>query len=133
MGFPGAVITEPVRRSNQTNTLTHEMTTTRRSASACRRHSVGQGDHLGPSGLVASSPTLVCMTAKEQLQRLIAGLGEEESSRALALLEPLVDGVPEPRAGRRRRRMPVSVGIGDSGQSDGSANVDKLLSEGFGG
>lgn len=69
------------------------------------------------------------VTAKEQLQQLVAELGEEESSRALALLEPLFDGVPEPR---RRRRMPRSLGIGDSGRTDGSANVDKLLADGFG-
>ena len=69
------------------------------------------------------------MTAKEQLQQPVADLGEEQASRALELLGPLVQDVPEhPEA----PRLPKFVGIGDSGRSDLSERVDELLAEGFG-
>jgi hypothetical protein len=42
------------------------------------------------------------VTAKEQLEQLVAAFGEEQASRALALLEPL-SRVPEPRPRRRKR------------------------------
>jgi hypothetical protein len=69
------------------------------------------------------------VTAKEQLQQLVAGLGEEQASRALGLLEPLVGGLPEHS---RSRPLPAFVGIGDSGRSDVSERTDDLLAEGFG-
>lgn len=69
------------------------------------------------------------MTAKEQLQQLVAGLGEEQASRALELLGPLVqDGAGNQEA----PRLPAFVGIGDSGRSELSERVDELLAEGFG-
>jgi hypothetical protein len=69
------------------------------------------------------------MTAKEQLQQLVADLGEEQASRALELLDPLLqDGADNQEA----PRLPAFVGIGDSGRSDLSERVDELLAEGFG-
>jgi hypothetical protein len=69
------------------------------------------------------------VTAKEQLQQLVAGFGEEQASRALGLLEPLVGELPD-----RRLPRPLSafVGIGDSGRTDVSQRADELLAEGFG-
>ena len=69
------------------------------------------------------------MTAKEQLQQLVADLGEEQASRALGLLEPLIADLPECK---HARRLPKFVGIGDSGRSDISERVDEFLAEGFG-
>jgi hypothetical protein len=69
------------------------------------------------------------MTAKEQLQQLVADLGEEQASRALDLLRPLAREVPDDR---QVPRLPKFVGIGDSGRSDLSERVDELLAEGFG-
>ena len=67
------------------------------------------------------------MTAKEQLQQLVAHLGEEQASRALRLLEPLSE---EPEH-KQAPSLPKFVGIGDSGRSDISEHVDELLAEGF--
>jgi hypothetical protein len=69
------------------------------------------------------------MTAKEQLQELVADLGEEQASRALELLEPLLQDAP---GNQESPRLPAFVGIGDSGRSDLSERVDELLAEGFG-
>jgi hypothetical protein len=69
------------------------------------------------------------VTAKEQLQQLVAHLGEEQASRALRLLEPLNEELPEQR---QAPALPEFVGIGDSGRSDVSGRVDELLAEGFG-
>lgn len=69
------------------------------------------------------------MTAKEQLQQLVAGLGEEQASRALGLLEPLAGELSDRR---RAHPVPAFVGIGDSGRTDVSERADELLSEGFG-
>jgi hypothetical protein len=69
------------------------------------------------------------MTAKEQLQQLVADLGEEQALRALELLGPLVQDGPEHQ---EAPRLPKFVGIGDSGRSDLSERVDELLVEGFG-
>jgi hypothetical protein len=69
------------------------------------------------------------VTAKEQLQQLVAGLGEEQASRALGLLEPLAGELPDRR---HSRPLPASVGIGDSGRTDVSERADELLAEGFG-
>ena len=69
------------------------------------------------------------MTAKEQLQQLVAELGEEQASRALTLLEPLLQDGSE---NQEAPRLPSFVGIGDSGRSDLSERVDELLAEGFG-
>lgn len=69
------------------------------------------------------------MTAKEQLQQLVAHLGEEQASRALRLLEPLTEELPEHK---QAPGLPEFVGIGDSGRSDISKRVDELLAEGFG-
>ena len=69
------------------------------------------------------------MTAKEQLQQLVAGLGEEQASRALGLLEALSGELPDRR---HSRPLPPIVGIGDSGRTDVSERADELLAEGFG-
>ena len=69
------------------------------------------------------------MTAKEQLQQLVAGSGEEQASRALGLLEPLAGELPERRA---PRAWPAFIGIGDSGRTDVSQRAGELLAEGFG-
>lgn len=69
------------------------------------------------------------MTAKEQLQQLVAGFGEEQASRALGLLEPLAGELPDRR---HSRPLPAFVGIGDSGRTDVSERADELLAEGFG-
>jgi hypothetical protein len=69
------------------------------------------------------------MTAKEYLQQLVASLGEEQASRALGLLEPLVEELPEHR---HSQILPEFVGSGESGRSDVSERVDELLAEGFG-
>lgn len=69
------------------------------------------------------------MTAKEQLQQLVAGFGEEQASRALGLLESLVGELPDRR---HSRPLPAFVGIGDSGRADVSERADELLAEGFG-
>ena len=69
------------------------------------------------------------MTAKEQLQQLAAGFGEEQASRALGLLEPLAGEPPDRRAARA---WPAFTGTGDSGRTDVSERADELLAEGFG-
>jgi hypothetical protein len=69
------------------------------------------------------------VTAKEQLQQLVAHLGEEQASGALRLLEPLSEELPEHK---RAPSLPKFVGIADSGRSDISERVDELLAEGFG-
>jgi hypothetical protein len=69
------------------------------------------------------------VTAKEQLQQLVAHLGEEQAYRALRLLEPLSEELPEQK---QVPSLPEFVGIGDSGRSDISEHVDELLAEGFG-
>jgi len=69
------------------------------------------------------------VTAKEQLQQLVAHLGEEQASRALELLEPLTAELPEHE---QAPGLPGFVGIGDSGRSDISERVDALLAERFG-
>ena len=69
------------------------------------------------------------MTAKEQLQQLVAGFGEEQASRALGLLEPLAGDLPDRR---RSRALPAFIGIADSGRTDVSERADELLAEGFG-
>jgi hypothetical protein len=69
------------------------------------------------------------VTAREQLRQLVTGFGEEQGSRALGLLEPLVGELP----GRRGSRpLPAFAGIGDSGRTDVSERADELLAEGFG-
>jgi len=69
------------------------------------------------------------MTAKEQLQQLVADLGEEQASRALSVLRPFLEAVA---GDQQAPRLPRFVGIGDSGRSDLSERVDELLAEGFG-
>jgi hypothetical protein len=69
------------------------------------------------------------VTAKEQLQQLVAGFGEEQASRALGLLEPLAADLPDRRAARG---WPAFIGIGDSRRTDVSERADEMLAEGFG-
>jgi len=69
------------------------------------------------------------VTAKEQLQRLVAEMGEEQASRALGLIKPLLQDKPD---NGQTPRLPEFVGSGDSGRSDLSERVDELLAEGFG-
>lgn len=70
------------------------------------------------------------VTAKEQLEQLVAHLGDEETSRALRLLEPLSEELPEQK---QVPSLPKFVGIGDSGRSDISEHVDELLADGSAG
>jgi hypothetical protein len=70
------------------------------------------------------------MKARERLQLLVGGLGEEQAERALELLSPLIGVHPPPR--QHVRQLPGFVGIGDSGRSDISEHVDDLLAGGFG-
>ena len=69
------------------------------------------------------------MTARERLQLLVSGFGEEQAERALELLSPLIraDAGPDQQV----RQLPFA-GIGDSGRSDDSEHVDDLLAGGFG-
>jgi hypothetical protein len=69
------------------------------------------------------------MTAKEQLQQLVAEMGEEQASRALGLIKPVLQEQPD---SGQPPRLPGFVGSGDSGRSDLSERVDELLAEGFG-
>jgi hypothetical protein len=70
--------------------------------SGSARHHVDPIDRACP----ASRP------AKEQLKELVAEMGEEQASRALGLLEPLLGK----RAERgQARRLPAFVGSEDSG------------------
>jgi hypothetical protein len=69
------------------------------------------------------------MTAKEQLQQLVAEMGEEQASRALELIKPLLQDKPD---NGQAPSLPEFVGSGDSGRSDLSERVDELLAEGFG-
>ena len=69
------------------------------------------------------------VTAKEQLQQLVAEMGEEQASRALGLIKPLLADKPD---NGQAARLPEFVGSGDSGRSDLSERVDELLAEGFG-
>jgi hypothetical protein len=68
------------------------------------------------------------MTARERLQLLVGGLGEEQAERALELLSPLTGA--DTRPGRQVRQLPAFVGIGDSGRNDISEHVDDLLAGG---
>lgn len=69
------------------------------------------------------------MTAKEQLQQLVADLGEEQAARVLGLVRPILQDQAE---NEQAPRLPEFVGSGDSGRSDLSERVDELLAEGFG-
>jgi hypothetical protein len=70
------------------------------------------------------------MTARERLQLLVDGFGEEQAVRALELLNPLIGA--DGRPGQQVRRLPDFVGIGDTGRTDISENVDHVLAGGFG-
>jgi hypothetical protein len=70
------------------------------------------------------------MTARERLQLLVGGFGEEQAARALELLSPLTGADAWP--GQPERQLPVFVGIGDSRRGDVSEHVNDLLSGGFG-
>src|SRR5215467_5920421 len=81
------------------------------------------------SGQAARSVYTGWVTAKEQLQQLVAEMGEEQASRALGLIKPLLQDKPD---NGQAPRLPEFVGSGDSGRSDLSERVDELLAEGFG-
>jgi hypothetical protein len=70
------------------------------------------------------------MTARERLQLLVGGFGEEQAERALDLLSPPISANAQP--GQQVRRLPGFIGIGDSGRRDISEHVDDLLATGFG-
>ena len=84
---------------------------------------------LSLSSQAARSVYTGWVTAKEQLQQLVAEMGEEQASRALGLLKPLLQDKPD---NGQAPRLPEFVGSGDSGRSDLSERVDELLAEGFG-
>jgi hypothetical protein len=69
------------------------------------------------------------VTTKEQLHHLVDSLADDQAERALLLLESIA--VPA-GAGPERRRLPASLGIGESGRTDVSQRVDELLADGFG-
>lgn len=69
------------------------------------------------------------MTTKEQLHRLVDELGEEQAGHALVLLKTVTESRP---TSKNRRRVPASLGIGDSGRGDLSEHVGEALAEGFG-
>jgi len=81
------------------------------------------------SGQAARSVYTGWVTAKEQLQQLVAEMGEEQALRALGLIKPLLQDKPD---NGQAPRLPEFVGSGDSGRSDLSERVDELLAEGFG-
>lgn len=68
------------------------------------------------------------MTTKEQLHQLIDTLAAEEAERALLLLESIATHTEQAPT----RRLPASLGVGQSGRSDISERVDELLADGFG-
>ena len=70
------------------------------------------------------------MTTKERLHRLIDELAGDQEASALEALESVLARGSQPRRGGRR--LPASLGIGASGHSDTSDNVDAVLAEGFG-
>ena len=84
---------------------------------------------LSLSSQAARSVYTGWVTAKEQLQQLVAEMGEEQASLALGLLKPLLQDKPD---NGQAPRLPEFVGSGDSGRSDLSERVDELLAEGFG-
>ena len=93
---------------------------------------VCQAAHLAFLSLSAQAARSVYtgwMTAKEQLQQLVAEMGEEQASRALGLIKPVLQEQPD---SGQPPRLPEFVGSGDSGRSDLSERVDELLAEGFG-
>jgi hypothetical protein len=70
------------------------------------------------------------MSAKTELEKFVAELSEEDAARALALLRgalPMYTRVPA-----QPRRLPGSLGVGDSGRSDVSARIDEILTEELG-
>jgi hypothetical protein len=76
------------------------------------------------------APYTRTMTAKEQLEHLVAELDEEDASYALEVLQRLIPRQAEEN--EPRRRLPSHIGIGDSGRTDISERVDEILAEGFG-
>lgn len=70
--------------------------------------------------------TLRAMTSKERLRAFVEELPEEQAGELLRLASELF-AVPG-----QRHPLPTFVGIGDSGRSDGSQQVDDDLAEGFG-
>lgn len=68
------------------------------------------------------------VTTKEQLHRLVDTLANDQAELALLLLE----SIAVPTEAATKRRLPVSLGIGESGRADVSERVDDLLADGFG-
>ena len=68
------------------------------------------------------------MSPKELLHRLVDELPDEHAPRALELLRT----IGQPEEDRGSRRVPQSLGCGDSGRADVSVNVDEILADGFG-
>jgi hypothetical protein len=68
------------------------------------------------------------VTTKEQLHRLVDTLADDQVERALLLLE----SITVPTAVAAKRRLPASLGIGESGRADVSQRVDEMLAGGFG-
>lgn len=67
------------------------------------------------------------VSPKELLHRLVDELPDEQAPRALELLRGIADAGPD-----RPRRLPSSLGVGDSGRADISGRVDEILADGFG-
>jgi hypothetical protein len=66
------------------------------------------------------------VTSKDKLLHLIESLPEDQADELLRLATER-HGIPD-----QRRPLPAFVGIGDSGRSDISEQVDDLLADGFG-
>jgi hypothetical protein len=75
------------------------------------------------SGLAHTGP----VSPKELLHRLVDELPDEQAPRALELLRSIADTGPG-----QPRRIPSSLGAGDSGRADISARIDEMLADGFG-
>jgi hypothetical protein len=68
------------------------------------------------------------VTTKDQLHRLVDTLADDQVERALLLLESITVSTE----GAAKRRLPASLGIGESGRADVSQRVDEMLAGGFG-
>jgi hypothetical protein len=68
------------------------------------------------------------MTTKDQLHRLVDTLADDQAERALLLLESITVSTRV----AANRRLPASLGIGESSRADVSQRVDELLAGRFG-
>jgi hypothetical protein len=67
------------------------------------------------------------VTTKEQRHRLVDTFADDQFERAL-----LLESITVSTEVAAKRRLPASLGIGDSVRADVSERVDELLADGFG-